>query len=57
LRKLGDLSSKNLFKRIDPNFDFEGNKQELIEEARTKLLIAAANAALTGKGQAKGGKK
>ena len=57
LRKLGDLSSKNLFKRIDPNFDFEGNKQELIDEARTKLVIAAANAALTGKGQSKGGKK
>jgi hypothetical protein len=51
LRKMGDLSSRGLFRLIEPNFNFERNKEELLEEARLKLLVAAANAALTGKGQ------
>jgi hypothetical protein len=53
LRKMGDLSSKSLMEKLDPNFDFEKNRNELIEEARLKLLLGAAGAALTGKGQAK----
>jgi len=53
LRKMGDLSSQELFRRLEPNFDFQRNREELIEEAKLKLLIGAANAALTGKGAGK----
>jgi len=41
---------------VQPGFDFDKNQQELIAEAKIKLAVAAANAALTGKGQAKGKK-
>lgn len=51
LRQMGDLSSRGLFRVLDQNFNFERNKNELLEEARLKLLVAAANAAVTGKGQ------
>jgi len=54
LRSMGDLSSRGLYRILDDNFDFERNKEELLEEARLKLIVAAANAALTGKGQHKG---
>jgi hypothetical protein len=53
LRKMGDISSQELLRRIDPNFDFSRNRAELIEEAKLKLLLAAANAAVSGKGQKK----
>ena len=53
LRKQGDLSSKRMFTYIDPNFDYESNEMELIREAKIKLLVGAANAALTGKGAGK----
>jgi hypothetical protein len=53
LRKQGDISSQELMRRLDPNFDFERNKKELIEEAKVKMLIGAASAALQGKGQTK----
>ena len=53
LRKSGDLSAKNLFRILDSNFDFETNKKELIEEARLKILLAAAAGALQGKGKKK----
>ena len=51
LRKMGDLSSRGLFRILDQNFSWDRNKEELLEEARLKLLVAAANAAVTGKGQ------
>ena len=59
LRKTGDLSSRGMFRVVQPGFDFDKNQQELIAEAKIKLAVAAANAALTGKGQSKsgGGKK
>lgn len=54
LRKLGDLSSQGLFRLLDPNFNFQQNRKELIEEAKLKLMMAALGAAATGKGQHKG---
>ena len=51
LRKMGDLSSRGLFRILDQNFSWDRNKEELLEEARLKLLVAAANAAVTGKGK------
>lgn len=51
LRRMGDLSSQGMYRVVQPGFDWERNKRELVDEAKTKLLIAAANAALTGKGQ------
>lgn len=49
LRKLGDLSAKNLFRALDNNFNYAQNKDELIEEAKLKLLLGAAAASLSGK--------
>ena len=51
LRKTGDLSSRGLFRVLDQNFNFEQNKEELLEEAKLKILVAAAQAAVTGKGE------
>ena len=46
LRKAGDLSRNNLFRRIDGNFDTKQNEEELIEEAKQKIALGAlANAA------------
>jgi len=56
LLKMGKISDQMFFRMSDSNFDFSLNKSELLEEARLKLLVAAASAALTGKGQA-GGKQ
>lgn len=53
LRKMGDLSAKNLYKLLDINFNYEENKRELLEEARLKLLVAAASAELAGKGKSR----
>ena len=53
LSKLGKLSDRKLFQALDPNFPFEENQKELIEEARIKILVAAAAAAVQGKGQRK----
>jgi len=53
LRKQGDISSQELMRRLDPNFDFKRNREELIEEAKIKLALGALNAAATGKGQHK----
>lgn len=53
LRKMGDLSQKGLMRVLDPNFDSERNQRELIEEAKIKIAMGAANAALSGKGQKK----
>jgi hypothetical protein len=52
LAKMGKLSDRNLFRALDDNFDFEQNKRELIEEAKVKMQVAAAAAALQGKGPA-----
>jgi hypothetical protein len=49
LQKRNLLSSRNLFKLLDQNFNWEENRQELLAEAKDKLLIAGAAAALTGK--------
>jgi hypothetical protein len=53
LRKMGDLSSQELMRRLEPNFNFRRNRDELIQEAKLKLMLGAAQAALTGKGQGK----
>ena len=55
LSKMGKISDKKLFQALDDNFPYAENRKELLEEARTKLLLAAAAAAVQGKGQ-KGGK-
>jgi len=57
LQKRGILSARGLMRHLDANFDFEANKQELIEEARVKILLAGAAAVATGKGQGHGGHK
>jgi hypothetical protein len=51
LQKRGILSAKGLFRLLDSNFDYAQNRQELIEEAKIKILLAGAAAAATGKGQ------
>src|SRR5208337_2184126 len=53
LSKLGKLSDQNLYRILDQNFDWERNRRELLSEARDKILVAAAAAALSGKGQGK----
>ena len=53
LAKLGKLSDKKLFQALKPGFNYEENRQELLAEAKDKLLIAAAAAAVSGKGQGK----
>lgn len=50
LAKVGKLSDRNLFKALDAGFDFESNRKELLEEAKDKILVAAAAAAVQGKG-------
>lgn len=50
LQKRGILSARGLFRQLDQNFDYERNKMELIEEAKIKILMAGAAAAVTGKG-------
>jgi hypothetical protein len=51
LAKMGKISDRMLMRQLDENFPFDQNKKELLEEARTKLLLAAAAAAVQGKGQ------
>jgi hypothetical protein len=36
---------------LDANISFEENQEELLAEAKLKILVAAASAAVTGKGQ------
>lgn len=55
LRKMGDISSRELLRRLEPNFNFNRNQKELIEEARIKIALGAVSAAASGKN--KGGKK
>lgn len=49
MRQQGDLSQYNLFRIIGENFDMKQNRQELIEEAKLKVLLAGAAASATGK--------
>lgn len=49
LRKQGDLSRKEMYKRIDPGFDDATNEAELIREAKLKLVLGALGAAAQGK--------
>ena len=56
LSKLGKLSDENLFKILKPNFNFKENQEQLLKEARLKILVAAAAAQAQGKGQSKGKK-
>lgn len=51
LQKQGVLSAREMFRRLDPNFNFDKNQQELIAEAKVRIAVAAAAAAATGKGQ------
>jgi hypothetical protein len=51
LSKLGKLSDQNLYRILDNNFDWERNRRELLSEAKDKILVAAAAAAVQGKGQ------
>lgn len=53
LSKMGKLSDQNLYRILDQNFDWERNRRELLAEAKDKILVAAAAAALQGKGQRK----
>jgi hypothetical protein len=57
LSKMGKFSDRNLFRLLDDNFNFDANKDELLEEAKTRLIVAAAAAAMTGKGPGGGGGK
>ncbi len=57
LAKMGKLSDQNLFKILDPNFDFRENQQQLLGEARIRLMVAAAAAAVQGKGKGAGSHK
>jgi hypothetical protein len=57
LLKMGKISDKRFFEMADENFPYEQNKKELLDEAKTKMLVAAAAAALQGKGAAGHGKK
>jgi hypothetical protein len=50
LSKLGKLSDRGLYRTLDQNFDFSRNQKELLEEAKIKLLVGAAAAAMGGKG-------
>jgi len=54
LQKRGILSAQGLYRFLDDNFDFARNRDELLGEAKDKLLVAAATAAVTGKGPAGG---
>lgn len=49
LRKAGDLSRKNLFRKLDYNFDQKQNEEELLEEAKIKIALAGAAGAASGK--------
>jgi len=49
LRKAGDLSRKNLFRKLDYNFDQKQNEDELLEEAKIKIALAGAAGAASGK--------
>lgn len=42
LRKSGDLSRKNLFRRLEINFDEKQNHEELLEEAIEKIKLAGS---------------
>lgn len=53
LAKMGKLSDRMLFRILDDNFPYEENRKYLIEEARLKLMFAAAGAAAQGKGKQK----
>ena len=53
LAKLGKLSDENLFRILKPGFNFRENREQLLREARDKILVAAAAAAVQGKGQGK----
>jgi hypothetical protein len=53
LQQRGVLSARGLMKQLEPNFDFDTNRQELIEEAKLRILMAGAAAAVTGKGSHK----
>jgi hypothetical protein len=44
LRKGGDLSRNNVFRKLDKNFDQKQNEQELIEEAKVKIALQGAAA-------------
>jgi hypothetical protein len=50
LSKLGKLSDRGLYRQLDQNFDFTRNQKELLEEAKIKLMVGAAAAAMGGKG-------
>lgn len=49
LRKGGDLSRKNMFRKLDGNFDTKQNDEELLEEAKIKIALAGAAGAASGK--------
>ena len=54
LSKLGKLSDRNLFRILEPDgFNFEQNQSELLEEARLKMMVGAAAAALQGRAKGK----
>jgi len=57
LLKMGKLSDRMFFRMVDENFDYEMNKLELLDEAKTKMLVAAAAQALSGKSKEKAKEK
>jgi len=46
LRKMKDLSRKNLFRKLDVNMDIDQNDRELKEEMAEQLALAGAAGAL-----------
>jgi hypothetical protein len=54
LRRQGDLSSNNMFRALDANFDLAQNRAELVDEAVLKLKLAAAGAQAANAGKPQG---
>ena len=51
LLKMGKISDRGFFRIVDDNFDYERNRLELLDEAKMRLMVAAAAQALSGKGK------
>lgn len=55
LSKMGKISDEYLFKTLDlSNFSYADNVAQMLKEAKLKMMVAAANAQLQGKGKKQG---
>ena len=53
LQKQGVISKRELMRRLDNEFNWDRNEQELIHEAKIQIALAGVAAAATGKGHKK----